>query len=542
MNRTLPFLLLSLLCIVFSCSGSGERRRMEQVLAEADSMNRNYIPMTSDSLLREACRYYDRHGTPNERMRAHYLLGCVYRDMGEAPRALVEWQVSAQHADTAATDCDFHTLSRVHGQMAELFNGEYLPEEMLNEERMCQLFAKKDYDTLMWLVAYERQSQSYVMLGKQDTAIQILKDVYEKYRHYGYYREAANSIEALPLYLVEQGNLKEARHYLELFETQSENYNTASHTARHTLYYYIKGMLYLASSHADSSVMSFHRVLSSSKNPHTIEMAYKGLYQAYMKMGKNDSVAKYADLCYRTGDSNFQNASTDKLRRMQAHYNYSRHQEKAQKKEKEASRMYQMLVITVSSAFVLIVLLLSFLYHLSIRRKHQIAELTREYEYRVQQIQSAKSELEEADILSLHERKQDELSRNHQKLLELLGMEKVKESSSVDLFNNEVYRLFQDAASHPDYKLEESHWRDLHSLFDEKIPCFRNMLTHGRKISEKDYRLCMLIRMQFGVLEICTLLDTYSQYVSIRRSRLLEKYYNIKGKPEDFDKIVMLIN
>ena len=29
-------------------------------------MNRHYVAMTSDSLLLLACRYYDRHGTPNE--------------------------------------------------------------------------------------------------------------------------------------------------------------------------------------------------------------------------------------------------------------------------------------------------------------------------------------------------------------------------------------------------------------------------------------------------------------------------------------------
>ncbi len=33
----------------------------------ADSLNRNYIPITSDSLLREAVDYFGSHGSPNER-------------------------------------------------------------------------------------------------------------------------------------------------------------------------------------------------------------------------------------------------------------------------------------------------------------------------------------------------------------------------------------------------------------------------------------------------------------------------------------------
>ena len=48
-------------------------------------MNKNYVPFSTDSVMQEVADYYDHHGPPNERMEAHYLLGCVYRDMGEAP-------------------------------------------------------------------------------------------------------------------------------------------------------------------------------------------------------------------------------------------------------------------------------------------------------------------------------------------------------------------------------------------------------------------------------------------------------------------------
>ena len=51
-------------------------------------MNADYVPFTSDSTMLQVVDYYDSHGTPNERLRAHYMLGCVYRDLGEAPHAL----------------------------------------------------------------------------------------------------------------------------------------------------------------------------------------------------------------------------------------------------------------------------------------------------------------------------------------------------------------------------------------------------------------------------------------------------------------------
>ena len=50
----------------------------------------------SDSLQRVLTSYYDRHGTPNEQMWAHYLLGRAYFDMGEAPLAQREFLAAVE--------------------------------------------------------------------------------------------------------------------------------------------------------------------------------------------------------------------------------------------------------------------------------------------------------------------------------------------------------------------------------------------------------------------------------------------------------------
>lgn len=79
-------LTIIVLLLALSACNVGRNGEMSALLDRADSMNRAYIPMTDgiDSLLLEATKYYDRHGTPNQQIRAHYLLGCAYRDMGEA--------------------------------------------------------------------------------------------------------------------------------------------------------------------------------------------------------------------------------------------------------------------------------------------------------------------------------------------------------------------------------------------------------------------------------------------------------------------------
>ena len=85
--------------------------RMRYDLLEAKAQNKAFVDFTSDSIAKEFTKYYDSHGTANERMMAHYLLGCVYRDLGEAPHAVDCYLDAISQADTTAKDCDFYTLS-----------------------------------------------------------------------------------------------------------------------------------------------------------------------------------------------------------------------------------------------------------------------------------------------------------------------------------------------------------------------------------------------------------------------------------------------
>ena len=116
--------------------------RMYLELLRAKAMNKASVPFTSDSVMRRVAQYYDRHGSANQRLLAHYLLGCVYRDLRSAPRALEEYQRAASQADTTRADCDLPTLMRVHSQMSKLYMMMRLSEHALKEDsiasQICQ--------------------------------------------------------------------------------------------------------------------------------------------------------------------------------------------------------------------------------------------------------------------------------------------------------------------------------------------------------------------------------------------------------------------
>ena len=105
------------LWLMMSCGeGKGDRLKQLEMLEE---MNRADIVMNNDSLAEDLVDYFDKHGSPNEQMRARYILGRTYFDLGELPRALETYLKATDCADTTASDCDYKTLSRVYANMVK---------------------------------------------------------------------------------------------------------------------------------------------------------------------------------------------------------------------------------------------------------------------------------------------------------------------------------------------------------------------------------------------------------------------------------------
>ena len=96
--------------------------RMQYLLHRMNAENKTSDKFTSDSLCQVLVSYFNRHGTVNERVLAHYLLGRAYTDMGDAPQAIS----AIDAADTTVADFNFSTLSCTYSQMADLFRQQLL--------------------------------------------------------------------------------------------------------------------------------------------------------------------------------------------------------------------------------------------------------------------------------------------------------------------------------------------------------------------------------------------------------------------------------
>ena len=197
--------------------------------------------MTSDSLLVMACEYYDRFGTPNEQLRAHYLLGCVYRDRGEAPHAIDCFKEAINKADTTASDCDFHIMGCVYSQMGDTYHQQLLFSLETEARKKAQYYAVLAGDSIYSIWENVLIAGSYIQQNTPDTAEVLLRKAINLFQQYNCPQEALQASEVLMyLYSEKPERLADLKLLLDDHEAKSLSYDDHHELLPHKrqIYYY----------------------------------------------------------------------------------------------------------------------------------------------------------------------------------------------------------------------------------------------------------------------------------------------------------------
>ena len=344
------FLLVSAAWLVLGCTG-GEQ--YAQVLDRAERQNQNWDSITGIDSIQMAVKYVDRHGSSNEKVRAHYLLGCAYRDAGEAPNALEAFHEAADRADTTSMDCDYGLLMKVHAQSSELFRYQLLPYEMLEELEAQRRCAIKAGNTKAAINAIERSAEAYQLLNMPDSIILVRMRASTMYEQCGFTEEAAQTLSPCIEPLVDRGDTAEARRCIERYESSKNFFKDGELLPRKLVHYYSKGKYYLATNQTDSAEVCFRKLIKPGFNPQQLEAGYMGMFLLYRQKNKLDSVAKYADLQYEQVIPALAEKSKENIQQMQRLYNYSRIQREAKKTAEKSEQQESMILILVVAAIVL---------------------------------------------------------------------------------------------------------------------------------------------------------------------------------------------
>ena len=533
---TIFVLLLALTC----CTTEAERNSMRAGLDSINVRNRNNQPFTV-SEVQPYVDFFDKHGTPNDRLLAHYLLGLAYYDHGEAPMALQCYQDAADYADTTAADCDYAQLARVYGQMADIFYYQGLYSPQLELQKLSVHYAWMGEDTLLAIRNYEQEGFAYMKLGDATSAMTIFDNVAQKYNELGYSSDAAISIGGNIRPSINKGNYNKAKDYMEIYENHSGLFDSDGNIEHgREIYYDIKGLYYLGIGKLDSARYFFQKEISIGKDFNNQNAAAKGLALLYQKQHQSDSSAKYAIYAYSMLDSLYAQRSTKEVERMQAMYDYTRHQNIAHQEQKKANQ--RTVIIWICVGIIIVICLFTYIIIKELARKREMIE------QKYLQSQSA-IELAQSDIAKLRKNEEtnselisekEQIIREQETIMKALLQRDARSQSVADrrFKATVIYEKFEQL-SIVGQKPTNAEWEQMKEQLFKYYPEFKDFMSkHERQLNDKEYKTCLLIRMDFKPKMVSHMLEVGPSYISNIRAEMLQKLFNLSGNSKAFDKML----
>ena len=560
----LPLLLLPALC---SCTTESRRAEMRQRLGALNALNRadSVLTATNRDEAQSLVDFFDRHGTANEQMLAHYLLGRCYADMHEAPMALHCYQEAISRADTSSADCDFAQLSRVYGQSAAIFYQQGLYRNQLEYEDAASTYAWRGNDTLAALHCYANKASAYDKLQLKDSAVLIYSEAVRVLNAYQYDKEAAGYSGILAKKLIDKGETKEAEAYMLYYERHSCYFDSVGNIAKgREIYYNAKGLYHLKNNQLDSAEYYFRKELQTGKDFNNQNAGAYGLGLIFQKTHKQDSVAKYFAYSYAMNDSMYTHKATREVEQAKAMYDYSRQQEKAYQEKQKAEKSRRLLWCVIVCIVLLSTVVTRIFYRQNKAREKQRIEyeellnvhidmqaevmqlrlhkenydkLLQEKEELDERLGYTLSEIEElrtakSQLDTLIAQKEDELEQQKVKIENYKQVKAHQDETEKQLRESSVYKLLSEKTNRGS-ELTDAEWKIVERFVIDSLPEFyRFVSSREYALTTRMFRICILTRLQFPNKAIGCMMGVSAPSISKVRPIIYKKLFggNDNGK------------
>jgi hypothetical protein len=539
-KRLIRIMVVGAVVLLTGCGGN--KARMLQQLEQLEQQNHSGQPMLNDSLAEDLVSYFDRHGSANERMRSRYILGRTYYCLGELPRALELYNEAADCADTTAAECEFKVLSRIYAQKAVIFHKQVQPQSQLKNLKKAEFYARIGKDTLQAIECYAQQADAYDYLHEDDSVIYVRERSAQLFLKIDRKDRAAQTLGSAIINLIEKHDYNKAKLFSEIYESNSNLFDeTGNINSGREIYYYLKGMYYLAVHQLDSAEYMFRKELRDGKDMNNQIAGNKGLQLVYEQRRIPDSIAKYAKLSYELNDSAYSLSEMQNLQKFQASYNYNHKKELAEKESRKAQAAFLGAVIV---ACLLVITIMVCLYYIITKRQTK-----EKYIQKATALERAQSDLlelrqENVNASSLIERRDKELQELQAEMAKVKKQSERKAATLESRLDQApiTIRMRGLLEQNPVQSATTDDFRQLRMLINEEIPSFYKTLnTHNCSLRPIEYEVCLLLRCHFQPAEICKLTDRSDSYISNLRKAILKKCFNITGSPSDLDQRILAI-
>lgn len=497
----------------------------------AMALDKNYIDTTALSILEPTVAYYEKFGSPKDKMLSYYYLGRIYSNRKDYPNAVIFYSQALRES----SEYDYYHRGLIYAASADAYNASFNDEEELRNTILAyECFEKigdKDLDLSLYKVA-----QAYHNNERFDVADSLYSLVYS----------GKDSTSRLALYAMEDlvsndlyQEKQDVERDLELLEYVAEHRGNLSLES----YYEYAYLLLLAGKESEAeNILS--QLSNREANGKTMEIRYR---IAECKGQNEEALALLKSMLSHQNDVVKKKLAQSVFKAQSDYYRLT-----AEVSEQKSTIANQRSVIILIAGLMMAGLLyIVFMKRKTalIREKDRLAQAVEESEKLLETVRNrAKQEKEERDkdIFDLKSRNE----RERDKIKELRDM-------YVSLYQKRFYEIgkYYDAAS--SHRLESIKEKAYHDVISSTQALFEEIASGSEgqkkfearinadlddivskirsdfpKLKDDDIRFICYLIVGFDTSTISFLMDISKENVRVKKYRLREKLNGYAGPNE----------
>lgn len=497
----------------------------------AMALDKNYIDTTALSILEPTVAYYEKFGSPKDKMLSYYYLGRIYSNRKDYPNAVIFYSQALRES----SEYDYYHRGLIYAASADAYNASFNDEEELRNTILAyECFEKigdKDLDLSLYKVA-----QAYHNNERFDVADSLYSLVYS----------GKDSTSRLALYAMEDlvsndlyQEKQDVERDLELLEYVAEHRGNLSLES----YYEYAYLLLLAGKESEAeNILS--QLSNREANGKTMEIRYR---IAECKGQNEEALALLKSMLSHQNDVVKKKLAQSVFKAQSDYYRLT-----AEVSEQKSTISNQRSIIILITGLMIIALLyVIFMKRKStlIREKDRLTQAVEESERLLETVRNRANEEKserEKDILDLKSRKEREQDKIkdlremyvalYQKRFSEIGkyydaasshrLESIKEKAYHDVISS-TQALFEEIASGSEgqKKFEARINADL----DDIVSKIRSDFP---KLKDDDIRFICYLIVGFDTSTISFLMDISKENVRVKKHRLREKLNGYSGPNE----------
>jgi len=342
-------------------------------------------------------------------------------------------------------------------------------------------------------------AEGYDMKDMKDSALLALSEVYSLYNEIGAEQQASALCCSMADICRQQKGYAQAEKNMCEFEAFSGLFDENGNIVRgREMYYSFKGLLCLDTFDKANAEHFFRKLLRVADNYDKKIAAFDGLQRFYTKYFNKDSLVKYVTLSDSICSIAHNEVEMQKTIQAQALYDYTHSERLAHQKEQEADQFKTTLIVVCSLSAIMILL-----------------------------------------FIIAYIRYRDEKQRLRDRIRLLSGY-----AVNKNLYDSPIAQHFRQLLKANPYQIPSlSDWKELKTVISQELPDFHEKLqTDSYQLSDNEYDICMLIKIQTSCSDIARLLQCSRSNVTHIRERIFKQLFSKNGKADELDEYIMSLS